>query len=159
MSPDEKQRAVVAALQGIVLPEDISVRAWQDVDFPAVQRLSHAEGWPTPSERPVEAIAAWRSSWPALVAVSAGAVIGFLRAISDGAVTTYVAEVLVALDWRGRGIGSVLLDVAQRLCPGSRLDLLSTEGSGGFYEREGFRGFPGYRRRWAESEVISDTDS
>ncbi len=150
MTPDEKQRAVARVLHETVLPGDISIRAWQESDFPAVQRLSRAEGWPTPSERPAEAIMAWHNSWPALVVVSSGAIIGFLRAISDGAVTTYVAELLVAPDWRGRGIGSLLLDTAQALYPGSRLDLLSTEDSDGFYHRVGFRAFPGYRRGWVD---------
>lgn len=67
MTPDEKQQAVEAALQRIVLPPHISIRAWQDTDFPAVQRLSEAEGWATPSKRPM---AAWRNSWPALIAVA-----------------------------------------------------------------------------------------
>lgn len=138
------------ALGTICLPAGITLRLWQDTDFPAVQRLSAQEGWSTPIERPVAAIEAWRNSWPALVMISDDQVVGFLRAVSDGAVTTYVAEVLVVPDRRGQGIGSALLATAQRLCPGCRLDLLSTEGSGAFYDGVGFRPFPGYRRSWRE---------
>lgn len=150
MSPDKKRQLLAMVLREIQLLPDVTLRVWQDADFPAVQRLSDGEGWPTPRERPVAAIQAWRTSWPALVAVSEVSVVGFLRAVSDGSVTTYVAEVLVDPQWRGQGIGAALLDATQCLCPGSRLDLLSTEGSNAFYERAGFRPFPGFRRSWRE---------
>ena len=73
-------------------------------------------------------------------------VVGFLRALSDGAVTTYVAEVLVAAGHRGRGIGTALLEACHRLCPETRIDLLSTADASAFYEAGGFRAFAGYRK-------------
>jgi ribosomal protein S18 acetylase RimI-like enzyme len=54
-------------------------------------------------------------------------VVGFLRTLSDGAVTTYVAGLLVAPAWRGRGLGRTLLDACQALVPTTRLDLLAEE--------------------------------
>lgn len=135
------------------LPPGVSIRPWVEADFPAVQRLSEAEGWPTPLERPAEALAAWRRSWPALVAVAEQEVIGFCRALSDGSVTTYIAELLVAPGWQGQGVGSALLEASQRLCPGSRLDLLATETSRHFYARVGFRSFYGFRLSWQEREA------
>ncbi len=134
------------ALQRVSLPPGMTVRAWRDDDFPAIQRLSAFEGWPTPTERPDAALKAWRNSWPALVVVTGDSLVGFCRAVSDGAVTMYVAEVLMAEEWRGRGIGTALLDVAQVLCNGCRLDLLATQRSHEFYEKAGFRSLPGYRR-------------
>lgn len=135
------------------LPPGVTIRPWEEADFPAVQRLSAVEGWPTPLERPEAALAAWRRSWPALVAMAEQEVIGFCRALSDGLVTTYIAEVLVAEGWRGQGIGSALLEVCQRLAPGSRLDLLALETSRSFYERVGFRAFYGFRLSWQEREA------
>jgi GNAT superfamily N-acetyltransferase len=144
-------RADVEVFAGaLTLPASVVIRAWAEADFPAIQTLSEAEGWPTPRERPGEALAAWQRSWPALVAVMDGALIGFCRALSDGLVTTYIAELLVVPGWRRQGIASALLDVTQRLCPGSRLDLLATEESRGFYARMGFRAFAGFRRSWQE---------
>ncbi|HEY7359079.1 MAG TPA: GNAT family N-acetyltransferase [Ktedonobacterales bacterium] len=134
------------------LPPGVTIRSWEEADFSAVQRLSAAEGWPTPLERPEAALDAWQRSWPALVAVAEQDVIGFCRALSDGSVTTYIAEVLVAQGWRGQGIGSALLEVCQRLAPGSRLDLLALETSRSFYERVGFRPFYGFRLSWQERE-------
>ena len=97
MTGDERGDAPATPLSSPgALPPGIAVRPWTEADFPAIQRLSRAEGWPTPVERPDAALAAWRRSWPALVAAHGGEVVGFLRALSDGEVTTYVAEVLVA---------------------------------------------------------------
>ena len=132
--------------RGLDLPPGVTVRAWEEADFPAVQKLYGAEGWRTPIDRPDEALNAFRHSWPVLVAVADGSIIGLVRSLSDGAVTTYVAEVLVCPAWRGRGVGSALLDVCQRLCPRARLDLLCTEDVRSFYERRRFREFIGFGR-------------
>ena len=128
------------------LPAGVTIRAWEEADFAAVQRLSAAEGWSTPTERPAEALAAWHRSWPALVAVAGQEVIGFCRALSDGSVTTYIAELLVAPGWQGKGIGAALLEACEQMAPDARLDLLATETSRSFYERVGFWPFAGYRR-------------
>ncbi len=151
MGERKEQRDVTAVVATLTLPPHVTVRAWDNADFAAVQRLSTAEGWSTPAARPHEALVAWRHSWPALVAVYEETVIGFSRAVSDGVMTTYIAEVLVAPDWRSQGIASALLHTTHRLCPGSRLDLLATRASAPFYERLGFRSFVGFRRSWQEA--------
>jgi GNAT superfamily N-acetyltransferase len=148
----ERQVAVGAALAHVPRPAGILLRPWEESDFPAVQALSTAEGWTTPIERPEAALAAWQASWPALVATAEGMIIGFARSVSDGHVTIYLAEILVRPDWRGVGVGSALLDLTQRLCPGSRIDLLATTGSENFYTHSRFRSFPGFRRSWGELE-------
>ena len=133
-------------MTAIPLSSGIRIRAWEEADFPAIRQLSTAEGWPTPVTWPEEALAAWRASWPALVLVDSREVIGFLRALSDGRVTTYVAEVLVAPRSRGQGLGRALVEACRRLVPGTRLDLLSTASADGFYEAMGFRRFAGFRK-------------
>ena len=127
-------------------PTDIGIRAFREGDFPAIRELSIAEGWSTPRLRPEETLAAWRRSAPALVAEHDGQVVAFLRGLTDGAVTMYVAELLVARDWRGRGFGSALLAAAHALHPSTRIDLLATDASELFYDAAGFRRFTGYRR-------------
>jgi GNAT superfamily N-acetyltransferase len=149
----DRYEEVQAILNTLTLPPGVSIRPWQAEDFRAIQRLSQREGWPTPLERPFEALAAWRRSWPALVAVAQDEVIGFCRALSDGSVTTYIAEVLVVPEWQGQGIGTALLEVSQRLCPHSRLDLLALETSHSFYEHVGFRTFYGFRLAWGERKT------
>ena len=145
---DDRQRLVESALSGITLPADVTIRAWTDADFPDIQSLSSTEGWPTPENRPDDALAAWRQSWPTLVATNGETVIGFLRALTDGRVTTYVAELLVEPQWRGKGIGRALVETCHNLCPSMRLDLLTTGSGDRFYEAAGFRHFGGYRKSY-----------
>jgi predicted N-acetyltransferase YhbS len=142
------QSQVETALVHIELPAGISIRAWTEIDFPAIQRLSRDEEWTTPEARPEETLAVWRASWPALVAVEHDSVIGFVRALTDGAITLYVAELLVALAWRRRGVGCALLDTCHLLYPHTRIDLLSTESAERFYEAIGFRRFQGFRKSY-----------
>jgi ribosomal protein S18 acetylase RimI-like enzyme len=153
MQPDVDPRRVAAVAATVHLPSGVQLRPWTVADFDAVQALSTAAGWVTLQERPTDGLQAWTRSWPALVVVHKEQVIGFLRAISDGIVTTYVAELLVAPAWRQEGLATALLEAAQRLVPGSRLDLLATGASRGFYERLGFRRFFGFRTGWGEREA------
>jgi len=148
------RHAVQQVTKLVGLPPDVEIRPWNEDDFPAIQRLSRGEGWPTPVDRPADSIRGWHGSWPALAAVHDGSMVGFLRAVSDRAITTYVAELLVTPEWRGRRVGVALLAVAQYLCPRTRLDLLATAQSRTFYDRVGFRLFSGYRRNWAELESL-----
>jgi len=157
MEQPDVQCQVAALASALALPAGVTVRAWAEADFPAVQQLSAAESWTTPLNWPEAARQAWLRSEPALVAVADGAIVGFLRGLSDGGVTVYIAEVLVAPTWRGRGLGAALLELAQRLNPGARLDLLATAASRAFYERAGFRPFYGYRLSWAEREAAALT--
>lgn len=139
MGTNQKMGALKAVLANRRLPPGITVRCWTEGDFAAIQALSRAADWPTPIDRPADAVSAWRESYPALVATDHSEVIGFLRALNDGAVTTYIAELLVALVYQRRGIGTMLLDACQDLCPTTRLDLLSTEAADQFYATPGFR--------------------
>jgi ribosomal protein S18 acetylase RimI-like enzyme len=140
-----RDEQVILALSGLCIPEGVTIRAWDEDDFTAIQRLSAREGWMTPCERPRESFASWQHSWPALVAVSGAELVGFIRAITDGSVSTYVCELLVAADWRGRGIGIGLLAVCHHLYPTTRLDLLAGEESQHFYKRLGCRESYGFR--------------
>ncbi len=136
---DARQRQVEAALAYVTLPQGIFIRPWTENDFPAIQRLSHAEGWPTPQIRSDEAFIAWQQSWPALVATEDEAVIGFVRGLTDGEITTFIPELLIDAKHRGKGIGRLLLDVCHYLNPHTRIDVLSTESSASFYQAHGFR--------------------
>ncbi len=132
----------------LMLPAGIAIRTWAEADFPEIQRLSSAEGWPTPTARPVEALVSWRNAWPTLVAIGDDGLVGFVRALTDGEVTMYIAELLVTPAWRGRGVGRALLDACHLLFPHTRLDLLSTQSADQFYEASGFRRFQGFRKSY-----------
>lgn len=130
------------------VPASFSIRAWSPNYFEAMRALSSAEGWTTPELRPRETLIAWEHSWPTLVAVDPdGKLVGFLRAITDTQITTYLCEVLVVREFRRLGLGRLLVDVCQGLVPKTRLDLLSTDEADDFYRAIGCADFQGFRRR------------
>ncbi len=143
---ERDQGRIQSALSQMRLPPGITIRAWTEADFAGIQRLSELEGWPTPSERPAATLNAWRHSWPTLVASENAELVGFFRALTDGHVSTYIAEVLVVKAWQRRGLGQAFFELCHRLYPETRFDLLSTEGAQSFYQACGFRSFRGFRK-------------
>lgn len=133
-------------LPALAVSSGVLLRPFRREDYPVIQSLCDKEGWMTLAGQPNKGLQAWMNSWPALVAVKNGEIIGFLRALSDAHVSTYVAELLVAKDHRGSGIGRLLLEACHHLCPATRLDLLSTESAHEFYRHSGFRAFAGFRK-------------
>lgn len=131
----------------VKIPEPFSIQVWSPKYFKDIQRLSSNEGWTTPSLRPRETLIAWEHSWPALVLIhSEKGLAGFLRAITDTQVTTYLGEILIAKEFRTLGLGRILIDVCQRLVPATRLDLLSTVEADDFYRSIECNEFLGFRR-------------
>jgi ribosomal protein S18 acetylase RimI-like enzyme len=146
---EERKRQLADALSQMTLPEGIEIRPWTVADTSAIQRISSAEGWPSPTERPDETLFAWQHSWPTLVAVDGETVVGFVRGITDGAITMYIAEMAVDAQQRGRGIGRALLDACHFLYPTTRLDLLSVDDAQAFYKACGFRAvYQGMRKSY-----------
>ncbi|MGH4124294.1 MAG: GNAT family N-acetyltransferase [Clostridium sp.] len=135
-------------LSQVKLPKDILIRQFVEKDFPAVQRLYEKEGWMTFIERADEGLKAWKNSTITLVAVEKELVVGLVRALTDGKITTYIAEIIVDSNYRRKDIGKALLDVCHNLYPRTRLDLLSTEGADEFYERNKFRKTTGFRKSY-----------
>ena len=133
------QAQLEAVLTTLQLPPTLQLRCWTAADFPAIEPLSTLQGWPTPQQRPEEALAAWQQSWPTLIVTAAERVVGFVRGITDGEITTYIAELFVDPQYRGQGIGRLLLDACHALYPHTRLDLISTEEAVPFYQATGFR--------------------
>lgn len=137
-----------ALLSQLALPEGITIRAFIESDFPWLQKLYEKEGWMTLVNRPGDGLMAWSHSSIACIALHDDRIIGCIRAISDGSISTYIAELLVDTQYRGKGIGTKLIQLCHLCYPGTRLDLLSSETSIAFYDQAGFRSFSGYRKNF-----------
>jgi ribosomal protein S18 acetylase RimI-like enzyme len=124
----------------------VTVRRYEERDFPFIHELNRAEGWNNLVEKHTDAKKAWHQSNAAFVAEREGELVGCLRGLTDGYITLYVAELLVHPDWRRRGIGKELLSHVHSIYPATRLELLASQTSRTFYELHGYRPFHGFRK-------------
>lgn len=65
--------------------------------------------------------------------------IGFGRAISDGAYQAAIYDVAVLPAYQGKGIGKMILDSIVKRCPNFNFILYAAPGKEKFYEKEKFR--------------------
>ncbi|CEG21319.1 putative acetyltransferase [Planococcus massiliensis] len=127
-----------------------SIRLYEEKDFPAIHQLNEKEGWTNLAAKQGETRSAWRHSQIAFVAERDGSVIGCLRGLTDGCISLYICELLVAEKERGSGIGQALLAHVHALYPKTRMELLASANSKAFYEKQQFRPFYGFRKTWKE---------
>jgi ribosomal protein S18 acetylase RimI-like enzyme len=114
--------------------------------LPGVLRLYDAEGWPSFLEDvPLARRAVTAPGVVAMVAVDGSEVVGFARVLSDGALSAYLCELVVAETARRRGVGRALVAESFARSGARRLDLLAEEDSEEFYRSFSTRAFPGYR--------------
>ncbi|WDV48055.1 GNAT family N-acetyltransferase [Clostridiaceae bacterium M8S5] len=130
------------------LPDGITVETYDERYFEAIQKLYEEEGWMTFIEREDDAKNAWVSSQVALIVLKNGIVIGFMRALSDELITTYIAEILIKKEYRGNRLGNLLIEICHSLYPKTRLDLLSSEEADDFYRAIKFKEITGFRKSY-----------
>jgi GNAT superfamily N-acetyltransferase len=74
-----------------------------------------------------------------LVEVASDRLVGFTRALSDGVYRAFVYDVVVLPEYRGRGLGELLVDaLLARLGHLERIELACQDDLIPFYERYGF---------------------
>lgn len=135
-------------IRQLKLPKGIYIRQFKEIDFSSIQVLYEKEGWMTFLKRSEDALKAWENSNITLVALDGDIIVGLIRALTDGEITTYIAEIIVDTSYRGMGIGKALIDICHNLYPNTRLDLLSTDGADDFYQRNRFRTNIGFRKSY-----------
>lgn len=80
------------------------------------------------------------ASWRVVGAYADGRMIGFGRAISDGAALAYLADVFVVPEARGHGVGKAIVHTMIEDGPGAEFRwMLHTADAHGMYEPFGFR--------------------
>lgn len=129
------------------------IRPFTQKDFETIHLLNKEEGWTNLVEKWEDAKEAWTHSNIAFVTEVDGEVVGCIRGFTDGTITTFICEVLVAKSYRGHSIGRELLEYVHRLYPKTRVDLLASSTSKDYYEMLDFRAFYGYRKSdWGSSD-------
>jgi ribosomal protein S18 acetylase RimI-like enzyme len=129
------QDGACAGLHAIVM----DVRPPNPSDLPALRALLCANGWEHrlgDDAWLAKLLAASR----AVVAVEGEEVVGFARAVTDELSNGYLSMIVVALECRGRGIGSRLVRELMGADAGVTWVLrASRPGARAFFERLGFR--------------------
>ena len=104
------------------------------------------EWWTQDRERAdVERMLAGSNAVVAAVEIAGGTLVGFARALSDGAYRSTIFDLIVAPEWRSRGLGQALVGrilalPALERC--RRTDLFCREDMAGYYESLGFERSP-----------------
>lgn len=118
----------------------MKVRPIRPTEIEAARRLLVAAGWDRHVATTAELGELVSRSQLALVAVEAGEVIGFLRALTDGLTNGYISMLVVTEAHRGRGVGRALVEAAMGDDPAITWVLRAgMHGVAGFYEKLGFR--------------------
>ena len=111
-----------------------------------VVALCRAEGWPSFANDPQRAQKALTAPGViTIVAVEDRTVAGFAQLQTDGTLQAHLSLIAVARERRGQHIGTRLIEKAFARSGSERVDLISSEGSDGFYSSLPHRTFPGYR--------------
>ncbi len=122
------------------LRADVAIRRFETArDFVPVVRIYRANEW-THAQDPARLRTAIERSDLALVAVDGDEVVGFARAMSDGAFAVYIADILVLPERQRQGIGRRLLQALLDHYPLEVMHhqvLVAERGAEGFYRRHG----------------------
>ena len=105
------------------------------------------EGWPESPDAATH-LRILRAATHVVIAWEGERVVGFVTAISDGVLCAYVPLLEVLADYRGRGIGSALIDRVRESARGLYMvDAICDETVRPFYEAQGFMALRGMALR------------
>ncbi|WP_077329488.1 GNAT family N-acetyltransferase [Virgibacillus siamensis] len=128
----------------------LQVRKYRETDFETIQHLNAVEGWNNLVEKKMDTMRAWNNSNIAYLVLDGDQIIGYIRGMTDTAVTLFICEVIIEKEYRGQGIGQKLLAFIHSLYPSTRMELLAASSSQSFYKQLDYRPFYGYRKTFAE---------
>ncbi|BCB02546.1 GNAT family N-acetyltransferase [Bacillus sp. KH172YL63] len=132
----------------------ITVRKYESNDFDKINELNAEEQWNNLVNKKEDTKDAWNQSNIAYVAIHDGQLLGYIRGMTDGAITTFICELLIHQDFRGFGMGDALLQYVHGLYPKTRVEMLASSTSHTYYEQKGYRPFYGFRKTYEEQAVV-----
>ncbi|WP_164669738.1 GNAT family N-acetyltransferase [Virgibacillus doumboii] len=129
----------------------VYIRPYEEADFKRIQDLNREEGWSNLAAKHEDTKKAWENSNIAFVAETEDQeVIGYIRGITDTAISLFICELLINKEFRGLGLGTRLLKYVHDLYPTTRIEMLASSSSRSFYEAHGYRAFYGFRKTYLE---------
>lgn len=106
-------------------------------DYDKIMELIHQENWQSfYVERKEEFVEALKSS-SSFVIYEDDKLVGFIRCLTDGVFTLFIAEIIIDTRYRRKGYGRKLIEFVHNQYPKTRIDLLSDNDD--FYKALGFR--------------------
>jgi GNAT superfamily N-acetyltransferase len=110
-------------------------------DYGQVRQLLADTGWQQRVQDPDRFNRMLRGAGRTIVAIETARVVGFARALFDGASNGYISTVAVAADRQGQGIGRELVKRLMDVDQPANITwvLRAGRGSSGFWEKMGFR--------------------
>ena len=120
---------------------EISYRPIEPGDYEKVRQLLIVLGWQGRVQDPNRFDKMMRGATRTVVAFEGARVVGFARALFDGACSGYISTVAVADDRRRQGIGRELVKRLMDVEEAEKITwvLRAGRGSEGFWERMGFK--------------------
>ena len=121
--------------------EPIEVRLIRLAPAAEIIRLYRLAGWWDDGFSADSIPAMLAGSWAVAGAFDGDRLIGFGRAIADGASDGYIQDIVVDPVYRSQGIGGRIVDLLRRKMAASGIDwigLVGAPGTEGFYRRLGF---------------------
>lgn len=128
---------------------EIEIRLVNPQEGEMIADLYQAGGWweGVPDAAGLRALIAGSFAFVVAIDRTAGKVIGMGRVISDGVSDAYIQDLIVLPDYRGRGIGTMILSTLLECCKAADVTwiaLVAEPGTEEFYTTLGFRKMEGH---------------
>lgn len=122
----------------MTIPEPAEISLADRIETEEVLDLYRANGWSS-AEKPVELLAALRSSHALVTARISGRLVGLGNALSDGHLVVYFPHMLVHPDFQRQGIGRGMMEALLGNYQGFHQLMLTADGHAiDFYRSLGF---------------------
>lgn len=127
----------------------VDIVPFEDAHATGIARLCTTVQWPSLTDPDVVRQVCTAPGSAAYTALVDGEVVGFAQALGDGVLQSHLSFLAVHPDHRRRGIARLLTVATFQATGTKRMDLITPEDAGGFYETFehtqmlGFRLYPG----------------